>query len=658
MTISPQSIKSYGMVALDTWLTCGKCATSFGLLSLAIKSYEQGLFHDPTSLLCLTGLSYCLRLNDINVNETIGSQKSIDLLNHAINLNSKLNQSSIIYKELAECYLLIGLNDQAHQSIQQALTLSPQYPSLWLLSAQTFIRAGARNQAQQALNHCLELLPSDLKKVDLENDFVETARAAHAELAAIAAADGNIQLSIQELTATLSLPPPPLTRIDEHIALWCALSTAKERDNDVQGAIQACEMAEQAVGNSPRILMTHAYLLLLLINLENSNEENLNHCKAAIEILSSFIDLDLEKNVVNDGDFLPWYLLGKAYSLSDQPRLAYDSYQIALRNASNSPITWLAVGKLYLELKQLPDALEAYSHALRLQMDEGSPGTATAWDGLSCVYERCDDQLSDASDACTRSAACFKSLGDFKQAEIFEKRAEMLLKASEKNGPIPPLRDPPDVPPFLLRDLVALLPSERIAFIQGQKGDSQSQQKQQQQQQQQQQQLQQQQQQRAQQQHQDQQAHALAQAQAQHGSPMNHHNQQVHHTPQQQVQHAPAHGPVPPQMYPMPPNYKDKSPTQGPPLPLPPQWSQGPPPPNGPPASNGGPPHQNGGQPNPYYYQSGPPPPPNGPGGPVYRSPMNQPMVPNGHFQGQQPPPPPPGYYGYPMHPYPQPMYR
>ncbi|KAK6459769.1 transcription factor which mediates glucose repression [Scheffersomyces xylosifermentans] len=471
------SLHAYEASATETWLACGACASTLGLVVPAIKSFENAVNHDPSNLKALCGLSYTLRLNDINLNETIGSQSSIEKLNKSLELFPNLLKEASIFKELAECYLLIGLNDQAHQSIQTAIQLSPNDASLWLLSAQTLIRAGARSHAAGSLTHCLSILPENLAQFSQSD--IETARAAHAELAAIAAADGNIDLSIAELTATLSLPAPPLSRIDEHIALWCALSTAKERANDIPGAIQACEAAEKAVGNSPRILMTHSYLLLF------NNERQ--HAETAIQLLSKIIDLEKEKESEqpkNDGDFLPWYLLGKAHSLVDQPRLAYDSYQVALRRAANSPITWLAVGKLYLELKQLPDALAAYSQALRLQIDESSPGTATAWDGLSCVYERCDDQLMDASDACARSAACFKAIGDLKSAGYFEERAEVLAKASKKEGPVPPLREPPDVPSFLLRDLVALLPSERIAFIQGPQSAENAQQQQQQQQQQ------------------------------------------------------------------------------------------------------------------------------------------------------------------------------
>ena len=620
------SFKSYAAVTTDTWIACGKCATSFGLIALAMKAFEQALFHDNTNPSALCGLSYCLRIQDSNVNQTLGCQKAIDILTHALEFNKLLASNSDILKELTECYLFVGLNEQAHQTIQSAIQSNENDPSLWLLSAQTLIRAGTRHLAEQALQHCLSLLPqhksNEANKQEMDPETIETARAAHAELAAIAAADGNIELSITELTATLSLPPPPLSRREEHVALWCALVTAKERDNDIPGAIQACEQAEIAVGNSQRILMTHAYLLLLLVNQDNT--ESASYVELAIALLSRIVDLDKERESTTtnpNGDFLPWYLLGKAYSLLDQPRLAYDAYQVALRNASNSPMTWLAVGKLYLELKQLPDALAAYSQALRLQMEEGSPGTATAWEGLSCVYERCDDQLMDASDACTRSAACYKAIGDLKQAKVFEDRADALAKASKKEAPAPPLRNPPDVPAYLLRDLVALMPNERIEYIHGLANQLQQEQNQQQAQ--------------------------VEQQRALSGQPQ----QAPQSSPQvleAQGQQAPSQSPnYPPplQMYPMLENYKGKSP-QAPPMPLaPPQWhNQLPPPP---------PPPQNA-VPNPYYYQQ-PPPPQNLGGAPMYRSP-NQPMVQMGHFQG--PPPPPPGYYGYPVHAYPQPMYR
>lgn len=455
----------YLSTATSTWIACGQCATTFGLVATAIKSFENAVAHDPVNLDGLCGLAHSLRLNDISANETVGLQRAIDRLQRALEQLPLLSKSPRLFKELAECFLLIGLNNEAHAAIQTAIQLDDNDALLWLLSAQTLIRVGARQPAGSSLNHCLSLLPKAIG--DYSDGDVETARAAHAELAAIAAADGNIELSIAELTATLALPAPLLVRLDEHIALWCALCTAKERANDIGGAIAACEQAQQAVGNSSRILMNHSYLLLL------DGQVDVEKARRAVSLLSNIIDLDKEREREAEGepdtqaDFLPWYLLGRAYLVLDEPRLAYDCYQVALRLALNSPITWLAVGKLYLELKQLPDALAAYSQALRLQMEEGSPGTATAWDGLLCVYERCDDQLGDAADACQRLAACYKAMGDMKLAAFFEERAGQLHKAANKQGPVPEMRQPPNVPEFLLRDLVALLPNERIAFIQG-----------------------------------------------------------------------------------------------------------------------------------------------------------------------------------------------
>lgn len=292
MTKSPiLKMSSYDTAATETWIKCGECATTLGLIVPAIKSFESAVNRDPSNPIALIGLSSSLRLNDISVNETVGSQSAIEKLNKSLEAFPNLLKEANIFKELSECYLLIGLNDQAYQAIQSAIHLAPQDPSLWLLSAQTLIRAGARSHATGTLAHCLSLLPDG----KFSSTDIETARAAHAELAAISAADGNIELSIKELRATLELPPPPLSRIDEYVALVCALSTALERDNDIPGAIKACEDGEMVVGNSPRILMTHAYLLLY------SN----NGAEPAINLLTKVVNLENESSTQEGSDFLP-----------------------------------------------------------------------------------------------------------------------------------------------------------------------------------------------------------------------------------------------------------------------------------------------------------------------------------------------------------------
>lgn len=486
-----QAEPSYTDGAAEVWEAVGVCAATMGIHAIAIRLYDLCLNCNPLSIKALTGWSKLLRLNDINFNETVGSQTALRRLSDSADRFPELAKSAEIYKELTECYLLLGFTDQAHQAIRHAISLSPEISELHLLLGQTLIRAGLGVQAAAALRRALELLPTSIDDYLSEN--VEVARSTHAELAAIAAADGRFDASIEELQRSLRFPPPPLARLNEYVALWCALLTALERAGRIPEALEACERAELAVGVLPRILLTHAYLLLLeedkekafeavrllnrVVELEHQESAHMKprdgeHNQAQNTPgqldLPSRINVSQEREAADDamGDFLPWCLLGKAYTLLYAPRAAYDLYQIALRRASLLPVTWLAVGKLYLELKQLPDALAAYSQALRLQLNEDLPGTAAAWVGLSCVYERCDQQLTDAADLCLRASLCFAAFGDSESAKEYEQRAQKLNDAAQGKGPVPPLKSPLGVPNYFLRDLVTLLPSERISLIQ------------------------------------------------------------------------------------------------------------------------------------------------------------------------------------------------
>lgn len=458
----------YAGGVVETWTAIGLFAATMGIVAAAARAYELVLLHRPASVEALVGWLRLLRAADQQNGDHAGTLRAIARLVAAAEQHADAVRLAAFFRELTECHLQLGLNEQAGVYVQQAVALEPRDAGLQLLLAQTLIRLGARAAAAAALKVLLLLLP--LLLAEFSKSDIETARSAHAELAAIAAADGNIDLSISELTATLLLPPPPANRTDEYTALWCAFATAKERANRIPEALEACERAEAAVGPLPRILITHGYLLLL--------SETRLHAEKAVKLLARVVEAeppewrarDAQEKSGEDlpGDFLPWYLLGKAYTVLEAPRAAYDAYQIALRRALTLPTTWLAVGKLYLELKQLPDALAAYSQALRLQPHENLPGTAAAWDGLACVYERCDEQLADATDACLRAAMCFRAVGDVENAEYYEDRLARLLAAAQKKGPVPELGQPLGVPSYFLRDLVTLLPSERIAFVQGQ----------------------------------------------------------------------------------------------------------------------------------------------------------------------------------------------
>lgn len=469
-TVEERSLQ-YSAGAAGTWMVLASCSMVLGLTEMGIRSFECAMRHEPDNPRALLGLSQALRINDLLTNRVDGCEQAIKEISLALERYPHLSNDVELCKELAECYLVVDLNEQAFQFVQKALQLKAEEAILWLLNAQTLIRLDQYQVAKMSLIHCLSFFSS--RKKTFSGDDIEIIRAAHAELAAIYASERNIELSIKELEATLSLPPPPPAQVEEHVALWCALATAKERANDIAGALRTCEDAEMVLGSSARILITHAYLLMinndkegaevaitLLEEVIRNEEKNYSLQKINVKEESDLLKLS------NEGDYLPCFLLGKAYSILNQPRLAYDSYQLSLRRAPNSPISWLAVGRLYLQLKQLPDALAAYSQALRLQIDEVSLGTAVAWVGLSFVYEFFEDQLMDAADASSRAAECFRGIEDIPDSQFFYKRSIELAEASKGKGTVPVLQDFEDVPNVLLRDLVALLPSERIAQFQ------------------------------------------------------------------------------------------------------------------------------------------------------------------------------------------------
>ncbi|ODV96668.1 hypothetical protein PACTADRAFT_24820, partial [Pachysolen tannophilus NRRL Y-2460] len=454
--------------AFDTWITCGKCATTFGLLNLAITSFDSALKYDPSNNVALVGLASSLRTSDLNRNQAAGSQKSVELLTTSVQQFPELGNDSNIWKEIAECHLITGTPEQAHNALQRALQLEPNDASLWLLNGQSLVRGGAVSHAVDSLKRCLSCLSPDQESFTKED--IDIARAAHAELAAIFAADGNIEMASNELSATLALPPPPFGRVDEHAALFCALATARERAGDIVGALAACDGAHRAIGDNPRVLITHAYLLLL----RESPYFNPSH---AIMLLEKVVSFEGKSGPCipesNSDDFLPWYLLGYAYTLVDSFRSAYDAYQIALRRAPSYPLPWLAVGSLYLNLGQLADALSAYSQAARLQINENnspvsvssSAASAAAWEGLADVYERCDDQANDSADSCLRAASCYRAAGDIASARKAEERAEILKRVAKGEISAPSFNEPPEIPQVLLRDLVPLSQSERVEIL-------------------------------------------------------------------------------------------------------------------------------------------------------------------------------------------------
>ncbi|KAG8690900.1 hypothetical protein FRC11_008260 [Ceratobasidium sp. 423] len=80
-------------------------------------------------------------------------------------------------------------------------------------------------------------------------------------------------------------------------------------------------------------------------------------------------------------------------------RKAYESYQQAVYCDGRNPTFWCSIGVLYYNINQFHDALDAYSHAIRI-----NPYISEVWFDLGSLYESCNNQISDAIDAYAHAA--------------------------------------------------------------------------------------------------------------------------------------------------------------------------------------------------------------------------------------------------------------
>ncbi|KAK4531257.1 hypothetical protein CCYA_CCYA07G2114 [Cyanidiococcus yangmingshanensis] len=92
-----------------------------------------------------------------------------------------------------------------------------------------------------------------------------------------------------------------------------------------------------------------------------------------------------------------WYLLGRAYALTEQHMEACDAYQQAVLRDPNHASYWCSIGVLYYQTQQYADAADAYLRAIRL-----NPGLAEVWFDLGILYETYG-QFTDACSAYHRA---------------------------------------------------------------------------------------------------------------------------------------------------------------------------------------------------------------------------------------------------------------
>ena len=72
---------------------------------------------------------------------------------------------------------------------------------------------------------------------------------------------------------------------------------------------------------------------------------------------------------LDEKDFLPWYLAGRAYLVAKHYKEAHFALQEAIYRNGRSPNIWITVGIMYYQIDQYRDSLDAIAAALRLNVN-------------------------------------------------------------------------------------------------------------------------------------------------------------------------------------------------------------------------------------------------------------------------------------------------
>lgn len=433
------------------WAACGLCALSMGHLNLAFQACTSALELDPANPVALCTISATYREDDARTKSLGGTDAGATLLADAIATYPALAHDPRVLKELAHCQYARGHFDQAHATLERVLATAEgdADAQAWLLDGRALARMRvARHVPITALRTAAARAQRD----------AATLRAARSELAAVLYAEGDTEAATAELNLTLALPPPSEREKNELAYTWSALAVGREAAGDVGGALQLCELVAATLGVCPGLLITEAYLLLV--------QPTRERCEKAVYLVEEALQRTGDHPEMKEGDFLPYYLLGYLHAFLDDAPKAYEALHVALSRAPTLAFPWLSVGALYLKLGQLRDLLAAYLKAAKLKEDIVGYATAVVtWKGLSCVYERCDKQSQDASNACQRAAQFAGMAGDTRTQTRLEQRAQAFMAAAQGKGAVPPHEPPPEPPLVLLRELVAMPGEERMRIV-------------------------------------------------------------------------------------------------------------------------------------------------------------------------------------------------
>ncbi|WEJ93889.1 hypothetical protein PSN45_001366 [Yamadazyma tenuis] len=416
-------------VIIDLWNRLGSLAVEFDNYYVSIKCFQSVLKIKQSNPQTLINLSKCCAKFENDTSGFDNTNQTINYLNQFLmyfTANASVTQSDVeqVTFQLAQLYFNVGEFEKSLTTLQRIDSGDSDLRfDILYLSALSYFQVSQTPDLEECLHRCNELASSREQKLKLH---ILTIRHQFREK--------QYQQCLMSLDSARVLE-----RFNNKLYYYLILTLINTQQMD-----EAYYYSNQSVRFNPsnyHLIVVNSYLL-------NRVDPDLS-----LKNLNYVVNFNESIN-----DFLPWFLLSYNYFKLAEFKNSFNCLQICLQKSSKVSLTWLLIGHLYLNLNQLPDALSAYSQALRLQSDEFSLGSALAWDGLSCVYQRCENQVADAIDACERSLKCFNESGHPESAAQLHAQIDLYKKNPDEVD----LRTPIELPDSLILSYLNLELPERI----------------------------------------------------------------------------------------------------------------------------------------------------------------------------------------------------
>ncbi|KAF6765927.1 TPR-containing protein Mql1 [Ephemerocybe angulata] len=330
----------------QTWLLIGRVAEQMNDHEHALSAYENALRHNPMSL--------------VSLGSKKNYPKAIDYFQRVLSLQEENGE---VWSALGHCYLMQDDLQKAYSAYQQALYLLPnpkEDPKLWYGIGILYDRYGSLDHAEEAFSSVLRMDKVLGLDFDKSNEILF-------RLGIIYKQQGKYDDSLSCFDRILRNPPNPLAHAD----IWFQIGHVYEQQKDSKDAY------ERVVLENPN----HAKVLQQLGWLYHQDGSSFQNQDLAIQYLTKSLEAD-------PSDAQSWYLLDGLHGrLQVQQGVRGVSSKLSIVTVCNPTSTSAAT-----PLTPTP-ALSA-----------SSPYISEVWFDLGCLYESCNNQITDAIDAYARAS--------------------------------------------------------------------------------------------------------------------------------------------------------------------------------------------------------------------------------------------------------------